>query len=75
MYNEIYEDCVELMGYTTWGPIDLISNSTNQMSKRYGFIYVDVDDYGQGTYKRMKKKSFDWYKEVLATNGASLFKD
>ena len=53
----------------------MISNSTNQMSKRYGFIYVDVDDYGQGTYKRIKKKSFDWYKEVIATNGASLFKD
>ena len=75
MYQAIYEDGVELMGYTTWGPIDLISNSTNQMSKRYGFIYVDVDDYGQGTYKRIKKKSFDWYKEVIATNGASLFKD
>lgn len=75
MYNAIYEDGVELMGYTTWGPIDLISNSTNQMSKRYGFIYVDVDDYGKGSYKRTKKKSFNWYKEVIATNGASLFKD
>ncbi len=75
MYKAIVEDGVDLMGYTSWGPIDLISNSTNQMSKRYGFIYVDVDDYGNGTYKRMKKKSFNWYKEVIATNGASLFED
>ena len=73
MYDAIELDGVELLGYTTWGPIDLLSNSTNQMSKRYGFIYVDLDDYGNGTYKRMKKKSFDWYKEVIATNGASLF--
>lgn len=75
MWNAIYEDGVELMGYTTWGPIDLISNSTNQMSKRYGFIYVDVDDYGNGTYQRTRKKSFNWYKEVIATNGASLFEE
>lgn len=75
MYNAIVEDGVECMGYTTWGPIDLISNSTNQMSKRYGFIYVDVDDYGKGTYKRLKKKSFDWYKKVIQTNGASLFEE
>mgnify|MGYP004449190293 FL=1 len=75
MYDAIAEDGVELMGYTTWAPIDLISNSTQQMSKRYGFVYVDVDDYGNGTYKRSKKKSFNWYKEVIATNGESLFKD
>ncbi|MGX8680749.1 MAG: family 1 glycosylhydrolase, partial [bacterium] len=73
MYKAIAEDGVELMGYTTWAPIDLISNSTNQMSKRYGFIYVDVDDYGKGTYKRSKKKSYDWYKQVIETNGACLF--
>lgn len=73
MYDAITEDGVELWGYTTWGPIDLLSNSSNQMSKRYGFIYVDLDDYGNGTYRRMKKKSYDWYKEVIATNGASLF--
>ena len=75
MYDAIAEDGVELMGYTTWAPIDLISNSTQQMSKRYGFVYVDVDDYGNGTYKRSKKKSFDFYKEVIATNGASLFEE
>ena len=75
MYKAIEEDGVELMGYTTWAPIDLLSNSTNQMSKRYGFIYVDVDDYGNGTYKRSKKKSYDWYKEVIATNGSSILDD
>ena len=64
---------VEVMGYTSWACIDLVSASTSQMSKRYGFIYVDVDDYNQGTYKRMKKKSFDWYKQVIATNGESLY--
>ena len=57
MYEAIHEDGVELMGYTTWGCIDLVSNSTNQMSKRYGFVYVDVDDYGNGSYKRYKKDS------------------
>ncbi|HBG67594.1 MAG TPA: beta-glucosidase, partial [Kandleria vitulina] len=61
MYHAIKDDGVELMGYTTWAPIDLVSNSTNQMSKRYGFIYVDVDDYNRGSYKRIKKKSYDWY--------------
>ena len=75
MYKAIEEDGVELMGYTTWAPIDLLSNSTNQMSKRYGFIYVDVDDYGNGTYKRSKKKSYDRYKEVIATNGSSILDD
>ena len=67
MYNAIYEDGVDLMGYTSWGCIDLVSESTKQMSKRYGFIYVDADDLGNGTYKRYKKKSFDWYKHVIGT--------
>lgn len=53
---------LELMGYISWAPIDLISASTNQMSKRYGFIYVDQDDMGNGSLKRIKKDSFDWYK-------------
>lgn len=66
------EDGVDVMGYTPWGCIDLVSMSTCQMSKRYGFIYVDVDDLGHGTYERQKKKSFDWYKKVIATNGADL---
>ena len=68
----VEEDGVELMGYTTWGPIDLVSAGTGEMKKRYGFIYVDRDNYGNGTLKRSKKKSFEWYKKVIATNGADL---
>lgn len=69
----INEDGVELMGYTSWGCIDLISAGSNQISKRYGYIYVDLDDEGNGTYKRIIKDSFDWYKKVISTNGQSLF--
>lgn len=69
---EAIQDGVDLFGYTTWGCIDIVSASTSQMSKRYGFIYVDQDDEGQGTKKRLKKKSFDWYKQVIASNGAKL---
>lgn len=65
-------DGVELMGYTTWGPIDLVSASTGEMKKRYGFIYVDKDNEGQGTGRRLRKKSFYWYKDVIATNGEEL---
>lgn len=72
MKDAVEQDGVELWGYTTWGPIDLISASTGEMSKRYGFIYVDKDDYGNGTLKRSKKKSFDWYKKVIASNGEDL---
>lgn len=70
--KEAIADGVDLMGYTSWACIDLVSASTSQMSKRYGFIYVDLDDYNVGTYKRSKKKSFDWYKHVIETNGAEL---
>lgn len=63
---------VEMWGYTSWAPIDLISASTNQMSKRYGFIYVDQDDEGNGTLERRRKDSFYWYKKVIASNGADL---
>lgn len=66
------DDGVEVLGYTAWGCIDLISASRGQMKKRYGFIYVDRKDDGSGTLARYKKKSYDWYKEVIATNGASL---
>ena len=66
------EDGVEVIGYTMWGPIDMISSGTSEMSKRYGFIYVDQDDYGNGTMKRYKKDSFYWYKNVIATNGEEL---
>ncbi|MDO1604680.1 6-phospho-beta-glucosidase [Lactobacillus sp. YT155] len=65
-------DGVDLMGYTPWGCIDLVSAGTGQMSKRYGFIYVDQDDDGNGNLDRYKKKSFDWYKNVIQTNGEEL---
>jgi 6-phospho-beta-glucosidase len=68
----IEEDGVDIFGYTTWGPIDLCAASTGQVSKRYGFIYVDMDDEGHGTLARSKKKSFDWYRKVIATNGTDL---
>lgn len=71
----ITEDGVDLLGYTSWGPIDIVSASTNQMSKRYGFIYVDVDDYGKGTFERKRKDSFYWYKKVIESNGAYLFEE
>ena len=73
--GEALEDGVELLGYTTWGCIDLVSASTAELSKRYGFIYVDRNDDGTGTLARYKKKSFDWCKEVIATNGVSLYQD
>ena len=66
------KDGVDLIGYTSWGCIDLISAGTGQMSKRYGFIYVDLDDEGNGTLQRYKKKSFDWYKKVIESNGEVL---
>ena len=65
-------DGVPVMGYTTWGCIDLVSCGDAQMSKRYGFIYVDADDEGNGTYNRYRKDSFYWYKKVIATNGEDL---
>lgn len=70
--GEAVEDGVDLMGYTSWGCIDLVSASTGEMSKRYGFIYVDKQDDGSGTLERKKKKSFYWYKNVIASNGQNL---
>lgn len=66
------EDGVEIIGYTSWGCIDLVSASTAELKKRYGFIYVDRNNDGSGTLERYKKKSFHWYKEVIKTNGGSL---
>lgn len=63
---------VNLIGYTTWGCIDLVSAGTGEMRKRYGYIYVDKDDCGHGTFKRYLKDSYSWYKEVIASNGACL---
>lgn len=68
-------DGVELLGYTTWGCIDLVAASTGQMSKRYGFIHVDRDDEGNGTLDRTRKKSFYWYKKVIESNGEDLAND
>ena len=65
-------DGVEVMGLTVWGWIDIVSAGTGEMKKRYGLVYVDLDDEGHGTLKRYRKKSFDWYKKVIATNGESL---
>lgn len=70
--KEAIEDGVDLMGFLTWGPIDIVSASTAEMKKRYGFIYVDKDNEGNGTLRRIKKKSFNWYKEVIASNGETL---
>jgi 6-phospho-beta-glucosidase len=72
MRDAVELDGVDLLGYTTWGCIDLVSAGTGEMKKRYGFIYVDRDDQGNGTLKRTKKKSFEWYKQVIATNGEEL---
>jgi len=70
--REAIKDGVDLMGYTSWGCIDLVSASTAELKKRYGFIYVDRHDDGSGTLARYKKKSFYWYKDVIASNGSNL---
>ena len=69
------DDGVDLIGYTWWGPIDVVSAGTGEMRKRYGFIYVDMDDEGKGSMARSRKDSFYWYKKVIATNGADLSDD
>lgn len=70
--KEAIADGVALFGYTWWGPIDVVSAGTGQMSKRYGFIYVDQDDMGNGSQKRTLKKSYHWYKKLIASNGEDL---
>ena len=72
MKDAVEIDGVELLGYTTWGCIDLVSAGTGEMKKRYGFIYVDRDNDGKGTLKRSKKKSFEWYRKVIETKGENL---
>ncbi len=66
------KDGVDLIGYTPWGCIDLVSASTGEMEKRYGFVYVDKDNQGKGTLERRKKDSFEWYRKCIATNGEDL---
>ena len=68
----VEEDGIDLMGYTPWGCIDLVSAGTGEMKKRYGFIYVDKDNEGNGTLERSKKQSFYWYQKVIQTNGEEL---
>ena len=70
--KEAIKDGVDLIGYTYWGPIDIVSAGTGEMKKRYGFIYVDKDDEGNGTLARKPKKSFYWYQNVIKTNGEEL---
>ncbi|MFC0299256.1 6-phospho-beta-glucosidase [Virgibacillus soli] len=70
--GEAIKDGVDIIGYTSWGPVDIVSASTGEMKKRYGYIYVDRDNKGNGTLKRTKKKSFNWYKKVIETNGKEL---
>lgn len=72
MKKAVELDGVDLMGYTPWGCIDLVSAGTGEMEKRYGFIYVDKDNAGNGTLERRKKKSLEWYKHVIETNGEEL---
>ncbi len=72
MKAAVEEDGVDLMGYTAWGCVDLVSASTGEMKKRYGFIYVDKHDDGSGTLARSRKKSFGWYQKVIASNGEVL---
>ncbi|EKS6729936.1 glycoside hydrolase family 1 protein [Enterobacter ludwigii] len=70
--GEAIKDGVNVIGYYMWSPIDIVSCSSSQMSKRYGLVYVDLDDFSQGSGDRFRKKSFYWYKEVISTNGKSL---
>lgn len=70
--GEAIDDGVDLIGYMPWTAIDVVSASTGEMAKRYGFIYVDTDDRGNGSFKRYKKDSFYWYNEVIKSNGGNL---
>ena len=72
MMNEAIEDGADIIGYTWWGPIDIVSAGTGEMKKRYGFVYVDKDNNGNGTLKRIKKDSYNYYKQIIATNGENL---
>ena len=73
MIDAIEQDGVDVIGYPPWGCIDLVSMGTGQMSKRYGFIYVDSNDKGDGSFRRLKKDSFYWYRKVIDSNGKNLF--
>lgn len=68
----IAEDGVEVMGYCSWGCEDIVSTSTGEMAKRYGYVYIDLDDAGKGTGERLRKDSFWWYQRVIRSNGTEL---
>ena len=72
MKNAVEIDGVDLMGYTTWSVIDLVSNGIGEIKKRYGFVYVDRDDRGNRSLKRYPKDLYYWYKKVIASNGEDL---
>ena len=72
MLDAVNLDGIPLLGYTCWGPIDIVSASTGEMKKRYGMIYVDKQNDGTGTLARSRKDSFYWYKKVIASNGEDL---
>jgi len=72
MIDAIEIDGVDMMGYLYWGCVDIVSNGEGEMGKRYGQIYVDANDYGEGTFKRLRKDSFAWYKKCIASNGEDL---
>ena len=72
MKKAIELDGVEVMGYTPWSAIDIVSASTGELAKRYGFIYVDLDDQAKGSGRRYRKASFEWYKRVISSNGEIL---
>ncbi|MBO7674451.1 MAG: family 1 glycosylhydrolase, partial [Atopobiaceae bacterium] len=72
MVDAVEKDGVDLLGYTMWAPIDIVSASSGEMDKRYGFVYVDKNNAGEGTLARSRKKSFYWYKKVIASNGTDL---
>lgn len=68
----VVNDGIPVIGYLSWGPIDIVSAGTGEMKKRYGYIYVDLDDFGEGSAKRYKKDSFHWYQQVIASRGENL---
>jgi 6-phospho-beta-glucosidase len=70
--REALIDGVQVIAYHPWGPIDIVSASSCEMEKRYGFIYVDLDSYGKGSGRRILKDSYNWYKQVIASNGECL---
>ena len=74
MKDAVEYDGVDLLGYTMWSPIDIVSASTGEYDKRYGFIYVNYNNNHEGDFSRSKKKSFDWYKHVIETNGVRIIR-